>query len=599
VLNKYLHRKYIICIALLLVIAELSHAAEFIASVLRNSVSAGESIELRLILKDAEANGPPDLTVLTKDFSIYSQQQYSTYSNTNGKITSETGWEITILPDHKVNVVIPSIKINTNKGTLATQEIKLSVNKAAANDPKTNNDATPKENIGVSLVAAINKTRVYVKEPIIYTLKIISYRALANVALDDIKSSDAIIDKVGQPLQYEQTLGGVRAHIIELKYHITPLVAGKIEITPASIRGEVQVPPQQQPQQNHRFGMLNQFFFDNGMNFKPFSLQGDKISITALAPAVTDKNWLPLQNLEIYEEWSGLNGAKVGDTIVRKVKITATGGFANQLPSVKDSMDIQGLKLYADKPVLTDNATQNNQVVVGTKEEMFSLVPSQAGTITFPAIKISWWNLRTKKAEISTLAGKTITILPALINSTADNMVDYSDPAASSIINVNEQNEKAIVKHNLGLYAVMASMLLIIMMLFGCVVYLLKRKDRLAKPHAADVNVHVAKDHTEIEIKTVYDLREHILIYAFKYWQAPNNITINNLGHFLSAHNYKYTEDVYLKLCKEINSVMYANLNIEITVLFADWKKFKSSVLKSKNQKPPEHIADYINLNPT
>lgn len=555
--------------------ASILNAAEFTATVLNNKLSVGDRVVLSLSLVGAKADEAPDLSALIRDFTIYNQQQYSSYHNVNGNVTAETGWDITLLPKIEGSIIIPSLEVHTDHGILRSAEIALQV----SNQPSATSNS--KDTLGVSLIATTNKDRAYVKEPILYTLKLISYKPIVNVTLEDIKAPDAIIDKIGEPKQYEQILGGVRAHIIELQYYITPLVAGNIEIIPAEIRGEIQGPPQQQTHRNHRFGLLNNFFFENAVEFKPFSLKSNKIAIKSITLPIKSSDWLPLQNLTISEEWVGLAHAKVGETIVRKIKLTATGGFSNQLPSVQSFMELSGVKTYADKPVLKDEIKKNTQIVISTKEESFSLVPQQDGKIIFPAIKVVWWNLQTKKLETAILPAKTIDVAPGVVVNNADaTVVDYSNPATEIKPTNNSTN-----------YLVL-SLIGIIVLMAGCILYLIKRKPtKNISPEKAIVK--------NKDIVTVDDLRATIIKYANKHWDIPVDVTLNKIGTLLTHKNYIYDTALYVDLCQQLNATMYASAHIELPVLIQLWDQFRLSVNKNRTKQVVKHEEDYINLNPT
>lgn len=585
-LYKYIKRQSLVLLAsIIFLYSPLLMAAQFTASVITDKVSLGQSIELTINLTGAKAKNSPDFSALYADFHLHGQQQYSTYSNTNGNVVSQVGWTITLLPKKEGNLVIPSLSVNTDKGLLNTQAINITVAKKQVSGQAPADDS----DLGISLITSTNKNQVYVKEPIVYILKIISYKPIVNVMIDDIKATDAIIDAIGQPKQYDQILGGVRAHIIEKKYHVTPLVAGTINILPATVSGEIQGSPQANSQPSQRLGMFNHFFFNNPIQFNPFSLQSDKLSIKALAPPYADKQWLPLQNLQLSEEWSALDKVKVGDTIIRKIRMVAIGSFSSQLPTVKPFLQIPEVKLYVDKPVLTDNPALNNDAISGTKEESFSIVATKAGKITFPAIKISWWNLRTNKAEVATLPARTIDFLPTVAINNPNTSIDYSAPAEP----VNNQ-EVAMVKtiDNKIKYLIAGLLIIISGMLVLIIVLLRSRK----KPIASTAIVNNTNNK---QLTTVADLRDAIILHAQKHWQAADNITLNHLGTYLSNANYNYALDKYIALCNDINSALYAKGNAELSLLIHNWHEFKTTVVKQKSRSVGQDKREHVKLNPT
>lgn len=564
----------------------LVFAASFIATVENNQVTFGESIQLKLELTDAKATDGLDISALTKDFTIYHQQQFSTYSNVNGVVKAENGWQVTLLPKHTGDLLIPEISIATNHGLLSTAPIKLQVVNAKSGS------VGEKNNAGISLVGIVNKHKAYVNEPIIYTLKIISYKPIANVVLDDIKSNDAIIEKIGDPKQYDQNHGGMRAHIIEIRYAVTALKAGKITIAPTTMSGELQVPTNAR---NHRFSMFNNVIFDNMFELKPFNLQSEEITLNIL-PAIGAMNtWLPLSNLALTQTWDIPKDLRVGETITRKIKMVGKGAFSKQLPSTKDLQPKDHVKVYASKPSFNDKFDENNSTVVGIKEEEYSIVPQADGTVHFPAVEIKWWNLKSNKLETAILPPKSINVASQTSTSASNVTLDFSNAqepqqvAEASVQSSKTTTWYVVVGIVLGVFV---SLLLTIAALF------LWRK--INKPKDIKAVVKKSKTSTQTKIENVDDLRKHILQYAEKTWQTPAHTTLNRLGDALTNNNYTYNLELYYNLVESINTALYANMQLDLEVISTQWEEFKRSVIKSKQGNKTDATQDeYSSLNPT
>lgn len=597
-----MHKFIIKAITVLFVIIASTSAlaAEFIASIIDKNVSVGQSFVLNLSLRDAQAKSMPELSALRSDFTIYSQQQYSTFSSVNGNISSESGWDITLIPNKDGDITIPSIMIKTDQGTLQSAPIQLIVAKNNSSSPlggasqnQNSNKQAKNSNVGISMIATTNKVNPYVKEPIIYTLKIISYKNLMNLTLEDIKASDAIIDKIGQPKQYEQSFGGARALVIELKYHITPLVPGKITIMPAVIRGEMQSIAQRQVF-GHGFGMMHNPFFDPIGSLEPFEVRGDKLTLNAKEAPIQDPNWLPLTNLTLSEEWDGINAVKVGDTIVRKVKLSGVGTFSNQLTSVKNFVEIPGVKLYADTPIFTDNPTKNNDEIVGTREETFTIIPTVEGKITFPAIKIGWWNLQAKRLETATLPAKTINVLPAASKGASDTSLDFSAGIPKAI----DEQKQSTQTNAIGkvYYLIIGLLTLIVILLFAVIVALIGRKKKNLPQEKVKNQQQPSVDNSKIH--SIDDLRMQINEHARNYWGIDENTTISALGTELEHKQYIYSLELLNVLSEKMNIALYAGMPMDLAELIELWQQFKLSVVKKKTIKYANKVQQQ-ELNPT
>ena len=70
------------------------------------------------------------------------------------------------------------------------------------------------------------------------------------------------------------------------------------------------------------------------------------------------------------------------------------------------------IKAYPDQPVLENRSGDDG--MIGSRQEKIALIPSEAGTLTLPAIEIPWWNTDTQQMEIARIPSKTLVVLPAL-----------------------------------------------------------------------------------------------------------------------------------------------------------------------------------------
>lgn len=555
--------------------ASIIQAAQFVASVENNKVSFGQSIQLKLELKDAKAASNLDISALSKDFTIYQSQHYSSYSNTNGQIHSENGWHIVLMPKKVGQFIIPAISIQTNKGHLSTEPITIDVN-----NTKSDKGAN-EENKGISIVGQVDKAQAYVNEQIVYTIKIISHKPIVNIVLEDIKANNAVIEKIGEPLQYEQNYGGMRAHIIEIKYAITGINEGKVTIEPVTMTGELQVA------KAHRYSLFHNSLFDNMFEVKPFSMQSEKITLNILPPPVKTKNWLPLYNFNMKETWDIPQEVRVGDNITRKVRMHGEGCFAKQLPSIKDWQQVNDVKVYANKPSFDDKADNNK--MFASKEEEFSFVPQKAGNITFPEVHIKWWNLKTKQLQTVTLPAKTIKVLPVATTPEENVTLDFSKEQPEEII----ASTKDAMQKPIWIYIVITALVTVIIMLIGIIGYLYMRRAKNRQEKPPKVN------NKKIEINTVQDLRDHILQHAMKHWHLPEDITLNRLGDLLTQKNYVYNLELYQTLAQQLNLSLYGSLSLDLAALVSTWEEFQKSVVIRATKDLKEKEDEFSTLNPT
>lgn len=381
-------------------------SGEFTSSVNRTQVNLGESITLNLTLKEATSKTPPSVDDLKKQFTINSQQQSFNTVMMNGHVTSSTSWRFILIPQKEGDVTIPAINIETTEGTLSSNPITIQVVKGKNS---TNPDA-PETN-DVILTTEVSNANPYKNEPIIYTVRIVSKRDLADIQMQKFNVEDAIVEVNGQPKIYHKAMDGINAGVIEFEYLITPIKAGPLRIPTTLIQGVV----------IGRKKHSESFFDDNFDPFsmmqgfdrlKPFSLATEEIVLEVQPPIPGMSPWLPAKSLTMEEVWNENQTLQVGEPLTRGFTIFAEGIKSSQLPNLNDQQNMGNLfKVYADKPELLDEGKGTS--VKSYRKEQYTLIPQQAGTLTLPELSIAWWDVTKKEKVITRIPAKTLQIQPA------------------------------------------------------------------------------------------------------------------------------------------------------------------------------------------
>ena len=112
----------ILLLVLLSLTSTTTFAASLTASVDRNQLGAGETLELR-IKYDEQASSDPDFSPLEKDFEVLSKNQQNQFSFTNGNSVSYTEWRIQLLPKRSGQLTIPALQFKGEKSNLITLKV--------------------------------------------------------------------------------------------------------------------------------------------------------------------------------------------------------------------------------------------------------------------------------------------------------------------------------------------------------------------------------------------------------------------------------------------------------------------------------------------
>lgn len=445
-------------------------AGEFTATVSKNQITLGEHFTLSLTLKDATATDSPFIAPLKQSFFIASQQHSTQTVSINGQRSTYTTWRYTLIPQTDGETVIPAITIDTTQGVLSSDPFTVRVVKADAAD-----GANASSVDGVKLTTIVSNQKPYKNEPIHYTARLSASREMANIMIQKVEVQDAIVEADGEPKVSERIVGGVREDVVDFSYIITPLKAGPLKIPSQLVKGMI---PAGRKDRSRSFfdDDFDPFIMMHGLErMKPFVLSTDEVLVD-VQPAVADVTpWLPARSLKVEEIWNSSQKIQVGEPFTRSFKITADGLKASQLPSLNDmQVSDAHFKIYADKPDTKDDV--QHEAIKSTREEKYTLIPQQPGTLTLPEITVVWWNVKTNAREVVRVPARTLEVLPALVSSRHQEAAPVAETAAADAGQAGE-----VTRRDPLLYVIIAGLSALLMLAFVWGIFLQKKIARLTQ----------------------------------------------------------------------------------------------------------------------
>jgi hypothetical protein len=384
---------------MLCALAPLPAWATLQAYVDRNPVAEDESFTLTLE-SSSDVDGSPDLSPLRQDFDVEGRSKSNSLSIINGSVSRKTQWQISLMAKHSGQLQIPAISV----GSEQTQPLTVTVT------PASQAQAAPGSG-DLFLEVKVAPRTAYVQQQVIYTVRL--YRAvnLANgstLSAPTLPGGDAVVEKLGKDKDFETLRNGMRYEVIERSYAIYPQKSGSLDIAPLVFDGDI-------VQGGGGGGLFGFDPFNQSTRHKRLRSQTEHIDVKPIPAAFHGSQWLPARSLELDENWSpDPPKFMVGQAVTRTIAVMADGLTASQLPAL-DGGAISGLKQYPDQPALKD--TQDSSGVTGLRTEKIAYIPIQAGSVTLPAIKITWWNTAADKMEVASLPSRTFTVLPAAAGS--------------------------------------------------------------------------------------------------------------------------------------------------------------------------------------
>lgn len=423
-------------------------AQTFNAAVNRTEVPQGETFVLTLELADGSDSGNPDLSVLDKDFIVYSVGNAFSYNYINGVASKSRQWQIALMPKNSGKITVPSIKL----GNLETQPITLNVIPASAAATEasagTGGYQAPQQmnRPKFSMTAEIGNPNPYVQQQVDYTLKIYDTGGLQGDMPQFIEdgSNNWIIRSLGEPTVGSKIVNGRSLREITFRYALFPQKSGVLPTPEVRFNGYYLTRSRgmNDPFDDLFGGNLGSIgFVDMFATRNPVLLTAEPEKVN-VQPIPSDNNgnwWLPAQQVALFAEWEPRQPVfKVGEAVNRTIYLKAVGVAESQLPEL-NLASVSGLKQYPDKAVAS-SGIENGQVVA-VKKISNVYIPNRAGKMTIPEIAVDWFNVRTNRMERAVLPAMNIEVLPGAAVETAPAPQPETRPESPSRVLEDVANE--------------------------------------------------------------------------------------------------------------------------------------------------------------
>jgi hypothetical protein len=418
----------------------ISAQAAVTASVNRNVISSGETIQLR-IQRDGSADSQPDISPLKKDFDVLGSSSGSNVQIINGHMSTQMQITVLLSPKHAGKLQIPPLQWGNEQSAAIELAVGGSGGSATQGGAQGNTQAA-NDNAHVYLTTSLDQKQPYVQAAVVLTVCLYADQALYQASLDFPASSDVLVKPLGKDVQTNETRNGRNYQIIERKYLLFPQRSGKL-----SLNGPVLDAQVQDNNANDPFGNLfGRSPFGGIMNStQPIRVHAKPVELNVLPrPASAGGgNWLPAQKVTLEETWrpdtsnQNMTTIHAGEPLTRHLQITALGLTGAQLPDPNAYMTVpEGIKAYPDQATIADNP--QGSTVAGSREQNIALIANRPGRYELPAVRLIWWDtLHNEKREI-TLPAHTLNVLPAAVGTTTA-MMPPANAEPSLLLNQSAQ----------------------------------------------------------------------------------------------------------------------------------------------------------------
>lgn len=359
-----------LAVLVLLSLLSLAATAQTRAWLDRDRIGLGETVTLNI---ETTADSAPDYSPLEQDFTISGRSSRRQFELANGRSRTRTLYAVALRPQAEGVLTIPALRV----GNQSTQPLALVVTPASQAPARAGDD--------VFLESEADDGDPYVQQSVGWVVRLYSAVPLVSGQLDQPAPEGASLRKVGDDAQYTRTIGGRQYQVIERRYLLIPERSGPLTVPGAHFEGRGAA------------GFFDDFFGRGGgalqASSAPRTLQVRPIPDGATQP------WLPLHDLQL-RYTATPQALRVGSAASVTIEAVADGATAAQMPEL-ELPPIDGVQVFAD-PVQADESFVDGRPRVKLTRK-FSLVPSQAGAVTLPGLRLGWWDVGANRARTARL----------------------------------------------------------------------------------------------------------------------------------------------------------------------------------------------------
>ena len=577
-------KKLVLVCALALIKISAVNAEALTAAVDNTTVPLGEVFNLNLSFDGKNGSSmQPDLSVLQKDFSIYSTSSSSQISYINGKSSEQTDWDIGLMPKYEGELEIPAVSI----GSYSSKPLKIKVLPAWSNisvSAKKNgniqNDNQLAEANKFSVDLAVSAQKTYVQQEI---NAVLTLKDKVGLQLTEepkfVNAEDWIVKTLKKPEITQQN--GER--VVKFYYALFPQKSGPQEIPAVKVNGfymgfdKAKNHPLLHQGVNSLFQLMNVDFDEMFGTQKPVELYTKPVKIDVL-PAGENGWWLPAEVVKVKAFWNEKKPLfKVGETVSRQIAVLAVGVAETQLPEL-DFADNESFKIYPENPELEAKIYDDKVVAQSINRVVY--IPQKGGEQVLPEIKINWFNVKTGKAETAVIPAEKVFVEGgAAVDNLQNEQNINADKQEQNISR--QQAEKSesqpAEKNEFSKENVLA--LVIGAFILGALCSLLLRR-RSEKICEKEVKSHNAASvlHKNFADKDYRALRDNLVLWGQQNYKTQN---VNNLEDVAKA----VSEPKFDEQLQKLNNILYGGKeeHIDEKVILQTIKQAES-VQKQKSE---------------
>jgi hypothetical protein len=329
-----------------------------------------------------------DVAPLRADFDVLDTADATSVGIGNGGFQRQRELRLVLRPRRAGALLVPPLRM----GSVSTPALHLQVDVA---DTPNNRRAGSGP---VWMETTVSDAKPYVQQTVGVTLRLYTTVPLMDGALDLAAPDGATLQRIGdQDQQTSVVRDGRRLLMVERHYLLVPNRAGTLQLPAAQFQGR-------------SVGGMSDVF--GGVDSDVVRASGNPVRLDVQAiPAHAPSPWLPVSNLQL--RWDGPPGAaRAGEPVSLTVVAEADGASATQLPALQLPA-IPGVQVFADPPEHDDLWRDGRPRTL--LRQRFALLPTAAGTLTVPGLRLAWWDVSQGAARVAALPPLSIRVAAAAV----------------------------------------------------------------------------------------------------------------------------------------------------------------------------------------
>jgi len=376
----------------------VAHAADVsVKTSLSRSVTViGEPVQMQIKVTGGKRAGDiPDVTAEGLEIRYSGTQSHRSFQFGGGGTRSEVSTIFTyeVTADKNGKYTVPAITVDVDGQAHQTQPVALTVQPSSADDA-----ARPQARGIVEIIVA--KKTAYVGEmiPVEIRLYVDSRVKWQPVAMPELSGEGITKQKMPEPSRPRQvTKNGIEYDLMIFKTAITPGKAGKINVGPAEVIYNAQVPRARRSGPRSPFDIFGGGIFEDEMfsQTQQIKAKGEPVELTVKPLPVTGqpRDFSGAVGKFQFSADGSPSAVKIGDPVTMKMRITGRGNFDRvEAPALRDPAGWRG---YPPSGVFKKD--DGDEVgLSGTKTFEMAVIPEEQKT-QMPVFTFSYFDPEAEK----------------------------------------------------------------------------------------------------------------------------------------------------------------------------------------------------------